>query len=110
LTILKAALNLAYTEGRVPSDEGWRRVKLFKGADAVKIRFLSQDQANRLLQACEPDFRQLAQSGLLTGCRYGELTGLQVGDFVPEAQAIHIRESKSGKSRHVYLTEDTARL
>jgi integrase len=108
LTILKAALNLAYTEGRVLSDEGWRRVKLFKGADAAKIRFLSQDQANRLLQACEADFQQLAQAGLLTGCRYGELTGLQVGDFVPEAQAIHIRESKSGKSRHVYLTEAAA--
>src|SRR4029078_12285286 len=49
LTILKAALNLAFTEGRVSSDEGWRRVKLFKGADAAKIRFLTQDQANRLL-------------------------------------------------------------
>ncbi len=108
LTILKAALNFAYSEGRVPSDEAWRRVKPFKGADAAKISYLDEGQATRLLNACEPDFRRLVQAALLTGCRYGELISLQVGTFLPDSRAIHVRESKSGKARHVYLTEEAA--
>jgi len=31
LTVLKAALSLAYREGRVPSEDAWRRVKPFAG-------------------------------------------------------------------------------
>jgi hypothetical protein len=34
LTILKAALNLAYRDGDAQSDEAWRRVKPFREADA----------------------------------------------------------------------------
>ncbi len=108
LTILKAALNFAYSEGRVPSDEAWRRVKPFKGADAAKISYLDQDQATRLLNACEPDFRRLVRAALLTGCRYGELLSLRTGDYLPDSRAVHVRESKGGKARHVYLTEEAA--
>jgi len=108
LTILKAALNFAYSEGRVPSDEAWRRVKPFKGADAAKISYLDQDQAARLLNACEPDFRRLVRAALLTGCRYGELIALRVGAYLADSRAVHVRESKSGKARHVYLTEEAA--
>jgi integrase len=107
LTILKAALNLAYSEGRVSSDDAWRRVKPFKGADAAKISYLDQDQATRLLNACEPDFRSLAHAALLTGCRYGELIGLKVEDYLTDSGSIHIRQSKGGKARQVYLSEES---
>jgi integrase len=108
LTILKAALNFAFSEGRVPSDDAWRRVKPFKGADAAKISYLDLDQAAQLQDACEPEFRPLVRAALLTGCRYGELVALQVGDYLPDSRAVHVRESKGGKARHVYLTEDAA--
>lgn len=108
LTILKAALNFAFSEGRVLSDEAWRRVKPFKGADAAKISYLDQDQAARLLNTCEPDFRRLASAALLTGCRYGELISLRVGDYLPDSPAIHVRKSKSSKARHVYLNKEAA--
>ena len=108
LTILKAALNFAFSEGRVPSDEAWRRVKPFKGADAAKISYLDQEQAERLLNACEPDFRRLVRAALLTGCRYGELIALRAGDYLPDSRAVHVRESKSSKARHVYLTGEAA--
>jgi integrase len=108
LTILKAALNFAFAEGRVPSDEAWRRVKPFRGADAAKISYLDQDQAVRLLNACEPDFQALVRAALLTGCRYGELVALRAGDYLSDSRAIHIRESKSNKARHVYLTIEAA--
>ena len=106
LTIFKAALNFAFSEGRAATDEAWRRVKPFKGVDAAKISYLDLEQAARLLQLDDSDFHRLVRAALLTGCRYGELTALRVGDYLPDSQAIHVRESKSNKARHVYLTEE----
>jgi len=106
LTVFKAALNFAFSEGRVAADEAWRRVKPFKEVDAAKISYLDQEQAARLLNLGESDFQPLVRAALLTGCRYGELIALRVGDYLPDSQAIHVRESKSNKARHVYLTEE----
>ena len=60
----------------------------------------------RLLNACDPNFRAMAQAALETGCRYGELTRLQVQDFNADAGAINVRRSKSGKARHVVLSAE----
>lgn len=38
LTVLKAALNYAFREGRVATDEAWRKVKPFREADAPVVR------------------------------------------------------------------------
>jgi hypothetical protein len=35
-------------------------------------------EAERLINACEPNFRSLVRAGLETGCRYGELIRLEV--------------------------------
>jgi integrase len=110
LAILKAGLNFAYREGRVPSDEAWRRVRPFKGVEAPRIRFLDREEARRLLNACDPDFRRLVQAALLTGCRYGELTRLLASDYSPDRGALYIRESKSNKARHVYLNDEGTAL
>jgi hypothetical protein len=57
LTVLKAALNHAWQGGRITgSNEAWRRVKPFRGADAARVRYLQIDECARLLNACEPDF------------------------------------------------------
>jgi hypothetical protein len=56
LGVLKAALNLAFREGHVATDEAWRRVKPFREASAPKIRYLSHTEAQRLVNACEPGF------------------------------------------------------
>jgi integrase len=50
----------------------------------------------------------LVQAALETGCRLGELVALQFHDFNPDAGTVGIRASKSGKSRHVVLTEQGA--
>ena len=107
LTVLKAALNHAFHEGRVSSDNPWRKVKPFRGADAPVVRFLSGDECRRLANAFEGAFRHLVSAALLTGSRYGELTRLRPsGFFNREAGTITIRESKSGKPRHVALTDE----
>jgi integrase len=106
LTVLKAALNYAFHEGRVASDEAWRKVKPFREADSAVVRFLSDDEARRLVNACDGAFRDLVRAALVTGARYGELTRMRASDFSPEAGTIAVRESKAGKPRHVALTDE----
>ena len=53
LTVLKAALNHAFHEGRIASDEAWRKVKPFREADAPVVHFLSDDECRRLVNACD---------------------------------------------------------
>src|SRR5262249_36329320 len=110
MTNLRAALNLAFKHGKVASDSAWRRVKAFKGADAARQRYLTIAEAKRLINACEPDFRVLVQAALQTGARLSELTQLQVQDFNPDSGTLYIHRSKSGKARHLVLTEEGAEL
>ena len=108
--VLKAALNLAFREGHAASDETWRRVKPFREASAPKIRYLGHAETQRLVNACDPDFRPLVQCALLTGCRYGEIIGFCVSDFDRDAGTVSVRTAKAGRPRHVVLNDDGIRL
>src|SRR5262249_35582312 len=106
LTILKGALNYAHREGRCANDDAWRTVRAFREADAARLRYLSDAEARRLTNACPADFRALVTGALLTGCRYGELTGMIADDFNRDAGTLRVHQSKSGKPRHVVLTQE----
>jgi integrase len=106
LTILKAALNYAHAERKCASDDAWRTVRAFREADAARLRYLSDEEARRLANACSADFRSLVTGALLSGCRYGELTAMIVDDFNRDAGTLRVRVSKGGKPRHVVLTEE----
>jgi len=106
LTVLKAALNHAWREGRVQSDEAWRRVAPFRDVDAPVVRYLNEAECVRLVNACPAEFRPMVRAALLTGCRYGELAGLRVADFNPDAGTLAVRATKSGKPRHAVLTDE----
>jgi integrase len=105
LTMLKAALNRAFRAGHVASDQAWRRVKPFAKVDEAVVRYLTADEARRLVGACDADFRCLVQAALLTGCRYSELARLKVEAFHCDSGTVAIRLSK-GKVRHVTLAEE----
>ena len=104
---LKAALNDAYHEGQIPINEPWQRVKAFRKVDSARIRYLTDDEARRLLRQCLP-YR------LSCACRrrpheraaavIGELAALAVEDFNVDSGTLIIRTSKSGKPRHVVLS------
>jgi integrase len=106
LTLLKAALNFAYREGKVPADDAWRRVEAFKKVQAARIRYLTDDEATRFVNACAPDLRRLVIGALLTGCRYQELATLRPTDVDLDAAVLTIRASKSGSARAVVLTDE----
>jgi integrase len=109
LTMLKAALNHAYDEGHVANRDAWgRRLAPFEKVEVARVRYLTVAEAERLINACDPEFRALVRAGLETGCRYGELIRLDACDFNPDAATLTIRKSKSGKPRHVVLTDEGA--
>ena len=110
LTVLKAALNRAWREGKISSDDAWRRVEPFEEADGARVRYLTVAEAKRLLNASDPDFRRLVQAALATGARYGELAALRGTDFNPDSGTIHVRTTKSGKGRHIVLNDEGAAL
>jgi integrase len=109
LTILKAALNFVYKRklaGVV--DPCWQRVEAFKRTAKARIRFLKPEEQVALVRVCPPDFGALVRAALLTGCRYGELARLRCRDYDPNPSnpTIFVAESKSGKTRHVYLSNE----
>ena len=85
-----------------------RRVEPFEGVDAARVRYLTIVEAMRLINASDPTFRPLIQAALQTGARYGELARLTVANFNQDLGTISIRHSRSGKPRHVVLTDEGA--
>ena len=103
-TTLRAALNKSFVDGHVATDIAWRRVKPFKQTTAARPGFLTAQEAARLVNAADPDFRLLLRGALESGCRFGELAVALVQDF--QNGKLHIPKSKSGRSRDVVLSDD----
>jgi len=110
LTILKAALNRARKKKKIATDAAWVDIEPFKQVSAARPRYLSVAECKRLINASDPDFRQLVQGALTTGCRYGELAALDVAHYNRDSKTVHILTSKSGKGRDVVLNEEGARF
>lgn len=106
MTILKAALNYAWKEGKTASDTAWRKISPFKNVDAPVVRYLTEEECRRLVNASPDDLRAIVNGALLSGCRYSELARLIVNDFNPDAGTVTVRLSKSGKVRHIVLTDE----
>ena len=101
LSVLKAAMNHAHHEGRIHSTAAWASVKPFREVDAPRIRFLTDEEIARLVNACEPGLREIVVASILTGMRYGEITRLRGFDVNAEVGTITVAVSKSGKARHI---------
>jgi integrase len=106
LGLLKAALNHAWRDKHVESNDAWQRVELFRGVHIPRARYLLVAEAQRLINAAQGDFRVLVQAALQTGARYQELARLRVADFNSDSGTLHIRKTKTNKDRHIVLTEE----
>jgi len=112
LTILKAALQNARDANKLPADlpDYWRRVKPFKTKDDELPRMLEKAEITRLLNAAASDLRDLLTAALMTGARYGEVTGLRVGDYVSETGVVRLKQTKTGKVLWQPLTPEGVRF
>jgi integrase len=109
-TILRASLNQAFRDGRAASDIPWRTVVPFREVNAPRLRYFTKDEVRRLVNAAQGDFRNLVLAALHTGCRYSELGRLRIGDFNSDGGTVFVGQSKSGKARHVVLTDEGRKL
>jgi integrase len=109
-TVLRAALNHSFHDGKIESDTAWRKVTPYRGVETARVRYLTIAEAKRLINAADPEFRPMIEAALQTGCRYGELCRLVVGDFNPDSGTLTIRQSKTGRPRHVVMTDEGASL
>ncbi len=106
LTMLKAALNRLWREGRVPDDSAWRRVAPFEGVGESRKVFLTEAEAQRLVNSCHDEaLRNLITAGLLTGARLGEITTARVSDVDLEEGTWTVRAGKTGR-RDVFLSAE----
>jgi integrase len=105
-TIFRAALNRAFKAKKIADDSEWRRVEQFKDVGKARAEYLEVADATRLINSCDADFRPLVQGALQTGARFSELARLTASDFHKTSGTVAIRQSKSGKSRNVVLTDE----
>ena len=111
LTILRAALTRALADGKVAcSGIAWKSVKPFPQVDQRRTRFLSDDEARKIVDKCGPDFGLLVRAGLFSGCRYGELARLLISDFDAGVGALFVSHSKNGRPRQVYLDPEATQF
>jgi integrase len=110
LTVLKAALNLAAETREWLPVAAWSKVKPFKGVDVAKRRFLTDEEARRLVNASDADFRPMVRASLLTGARYGELRHAKVKDYDRQSSTVYLVETKNAIARPAYLDDEGARM
>lgn len=109
-TPLKAALNRAFNDGRVPDDTAWRRVKPFPKVSVARVRYFTGAEIEALLTAAEPWFRATMQAALFTGARWSEIHSMKVRDVDLRSGTILFPETKGGRPRYVHLTDDGVRF
>ncbi len=108
LASLKAALNRCWHDGLLEDRAAWLRVQPYRGVEQGRTRYLEPEQVRRLLNSCQPDFRNLVLAAVYTGARYAELAALRAGDVRADVAAIHIPKSKTDTSRFVYLPTEAS--
>jgi integrase len=106
LTVLKAALNRAaeHREG-LPVD-AWAGVKPFQKVDVAKRHYLTDDEARRVVNGADPEFRPMVKAALLTGARYGELRHARVKDYDRQSKTLWLSETKGSEPRPAYLDRE----
>jgi len=99
LTVLRAVFNrakeLGIYEGDVP------KIEFFKEEEEDRLRYLSPEEAHKLIEACPEWFRAVVIFALNTGLRAGEIFSLRWENVDFDGETIRI-ESEGTKTKSVY--------
>ena len=106
LTLLKHLFRLR-VELKLSAANPIEKIKLLKVGNALD-RYLRQEEAGRLLTACNPDFRVVVLTAMLTGCRSSELKSLRWSsvDIVNRTITVQRSYSKNKETKTVPMTDD----
>lgn len=111
LQVIRHAFNIAIIKKKYDGHLPTRGVK-FPKPDNAKLRYLSIDEAETLLNALAEKSKNLHDMALLSlhcGLRFGEIAGLTWSCINLEQGTIAVLNAKTG-SRTAYLTDQTAAM
>jgi len=105
LTLLKHLFRLR-VELRLSASNPIEKIKLFKVENA-RDRYLSKEEAQRLLLECNPDLRVVVLTAMLTGFRSSELKSLRWLNVDSVNRTITVRRSysKNNQTKTVPMTD-----
>lgn len=105
ITPISAVFNMAADDGKVSP----RRFRRRKEPQALP-RWLTPEEAERLLEACDGRLLQIVAFLLGTGARTGEALGLNTRFLYLESQQAHVGITKNGSGKMVEFPTRTKRI
>lgn len=81
------------------------KIRLLPG-EVERDRWLTREEAERLIRCCAPHLAALVRFALATGCRAGEITGLEWSRVDLNRKTACLNRTKNGTPRGVPLNED----
>jgi len=110
LSALRGVLKAAWRLGSIPTEEFHRALDFppVRGETLPRGRALSGGELRALFAVCQNSSRAGARDAALFGVLYGcglrraEAVALDVGDFLPDTNALRVHAGKGNKSRVVY--------
>ena len=105
ISFLRAVFSRGIKNGKV-SQNPVSKVRFFRETDRARTRYLTFDEAERLLKLCPPDLRRVVLVALRTGMRQSEILHLRWRDVDTTTNQFVIRRSKSGKPRFIPIHPD----
>jgi integrase len=108
MSTLRHMLNKAVEWGMLgacPFEKGKRL--MFK-ENNQRLRFLSEEEITRILDACSPHLKPIVEVAIHTGMRRGELLSLKWEQI--NNGLIYLTETKSGKPRQIPINDQVARV
>jgi integrase len=103
LAVMRAILRMARDEWQwidsIP------KIKLLPG-EVERDRWLTKQEAEKLLSFCPPHIAALARFAMATGCRASEITGLEWNRVDLDRHTAWLNQTKNGTPRGVPLNHD----
>ena len=81
------------------------KIRLLSG-EVERDRWLTREEAERLIRCCAPHLAALVRYALATGCRASEITGLEWCRVDLDRKTAWLNQTKNGTPRGVPLNED----
>ena len=112
LAVVRQVFNFARRNDLFSGDSPTSKVKMPQ-ADNARLRFLTHDEADRLLEALAKNSRdanEMAVISLHSGLRAGEIFSLKWGDVDLERGIMTLRDTKSGRNRPAFMTTEVKQI